>query len=256
MPNPSGPLVSLIWFSATFVALVFLQRWLIRHLAGLTVLLGADDQAVGVAQFLLFLPGIVVHELSHWGAAKVLGVRTGRISIWPKRQAKGRLRMGSVQVQQVDPLRSSLIGLAPFLVASVLVLLVGRFALHAEPLRVAITQGEWRQVPKLILLSLRGADSALWVYLVFALSNSMFPSESDRSSWRPTAIYLAVAAVLFYVAGLNRVVGGVGGVLSYTSDALTYALTITLAVDILFALLIAVLEILVSRLRGRRVKYD
>lgn len=245
----------LLWFAAAFVPLVFVRRWLNRHLVGLAMLLGADEQATMVVQFLLFLPGVVLHEVSHWLAARVLGVRTGRMSIWPKRQGKGMVRMGAVQVRQTDVLRSALIGLAPFVLASVAVVLIGRFALGTDPLRQAVADGRWQAVPRLFAAAVRGADALFWVYMVFAISNSMFPSESDRSAWRPVAVYIAVAAAVLYIGGVGPVLGGAGSLLAWVANSLTYAMVVTLVVDLLSVLIIGILELVGGRIRGRRMVY-
>jgi hypothetical protein len=226
-----------------------------RHLAGVVILLGADQQVAILAQFVVFLPGIVLHELSHWLTAKVVGVRTGRMTVRPKPQSRGRVQMGSVQVQQSDPVRSSLIGLAPFLVASAVVVVVGRFALGTDLLRESVAAGRWSEVPGLFLAGIGKADALFWVYLIFAVSNAMFPSESDRSAWRPVVIFLALGAIVFYVAGMGKVAGALVGFVTWVMNSLTYAMAITLCVDLLFALLLALLELMASRITQRRVRY-
>ena len=99
----------LVWLMATLPPLFLTKRWINRHVQGLGLLLTGDSQAAAVLYFVLLLPGILVHELSHWLAATLLGVRTGGISIWPSRRG-GRVRMGSVKVGRADPLRASLVG--------------------------------------------------------------------------------------------------------------------------------------------------
>ena len=63
-------------------------------------------------------PGVALHELSHALMARLLGVQTANLTMVPRRQADGHVRLGSVQVERVDVIRGSLIGLAPLLVGS------------------------------------------------------------------------------------------------------------------------------------------
>jgi len=47
--------------------------------------------------FFLTLPGVIVHELSHWFMAAVLGGRPSRLSVVPVQDPSGRWILGSVR---------------------------------------------------------------------------------------------------------------------------------------------------------------
>ena len=97
-----------VWLAVTLVPLLLLKRWINRHVQGLSLLLVGDNDLAMFLYFVLFLPGILLHELSHWLMAKLLGVRTGKISIWPSKRRAGRqMRLGSVKVGRADPVRNS-----------------------------------------------------------------------------------------------------------------------------------------------------
>ena len=64
----------------------------------------------------IFLPGVFLHELSHFIMAKLLGVRTGRFSLLPQSLPDGRLQLGYVETTRSDIVRDSLIGAAPLIV--------------------------------------------------------------------------------------------------------------------------------------------
>ncbi|GAF95383.1 unnamed protein product, partial [marine sediment metagenome] len=80
-----GNWTPLIWLVISLVPLFFMKRWINRHIQGLGLLLMGDNETATLLYFVLLLPGILIHELSHWLAAKLLGVRTGKISLWPSR---------------------------------------------------------------------------------------------------------------------------------------------------------------------------
>jgi hypothetical protein len=100
-------------------------------------------------------------------------------------------------------------------------------------------------------------DVWLWFYLIFAISNAMLPSASDRESWRTVLIYLALALAVTVGLGLNPSVPpelqnfGLA-VIAY----LLFAFVITIAVDLFFILLIAATETVFTWMLGRRVQYN
>ena len=150
----SNDLIVLLWLVVAAVLMWLLQRLLHSRIQGVVLLLTGSEQAAVVALFLLLLPGIAIHELSHWLAARLLGVRTGPISIGLERKRGRQIRFGSVQVGRADPFRESLIGLAPLLAGTGLVLLLARFGLRLQP-DARLPVADW---PGRLLGSLRAAD--------------------------------------------------------------------------------------------------
>jgi len=66
--------MSFFWVAIALPVLLLLQRWIHRHLRGVAYLLtGRQSWAVIIYALILF-PGVLLHELSHWLAAQVLGV--------------------------------------------------------------------------------------------------------------------------------------------------------------------------------------
>src|SRR3990167_9762947 len=74
-----------------------------------------NEHAAIVPLFLLFFPGVIIHELSHFLVSELLFVKTFHMELWPKLE-HGRIKMGSVQIQQTDIIRRLLIGVAPIIV--------------------------------------------------------------------------------------------------------------------------------------------
>src|SRR5471030_284135 len=63
---------------------------------------------------LLFLPGTFIHELAHYLMAIILFVHAEGLELIPKIQEHD-VKLGSVQIERTDPFRRLLIGMAPFL---------------------------------------------------------------------------------------------------------------------------------------------
>ena len=246
----------LVWLAVTLVPLFFMKRWINRHIQGLGMLLTGDNEAAMFLYFVLLLPGILIHELSHWLAAKLLGVRTGKITLWPSKRRGNQMRLGSVRVARTDPFRSSLIGVAPLISGSLTVLIIGQLILGLGDLGEVLTNGEWEPLWESILAHLQAPDFWLWLYLIFAISNAMLPSETDREPWRPVILFISLVALFVYLTGwVNQMPEVVTNASLTGLSYLAYAFSLTVLVDAIFIAAIAILEVLASRLTGKRVEY-
>jgi len=247
----------LFWLIVTIIIMYPLKRWISIHVQGVAFLITASPQLSLWLFWALFLPGTLLHEVSHWLTAVLLGVKTRGFSVWPKMKKKGELQMGAVQVDEADPFRFSLIGLAPLLFGSAAVLLIGQGKLELGRLGEAITTGDLNAISWAIERTLSVPDVWLWLYLLFAISNAMLPSASDRTAWRTVLIYSGLAFLLAVGLGFNptmpvewqeMILLGISWLLS--------AFITTLAVDIFFIALIFVIETLLAWTLGRRVQYN
>ena len=244
----------LLWLAVTLVPLLLFGRWVHRHLQGLALLITGNLEVAVLLYALPLLPGILLHELSHTLAARLLGVRVGRISLRPKVKG-GRVQLGSVAVGDADTVRASLIGLAPLLAGCGVILLIGYGVFGIGDVQTAVLAGDWATAGEGLRSLLSTADLWVWLYLVFAVSNTMLPSRSDRHAWTPLVIFLGAAAVLVWIGGLAP------ALLEILGDPLAVALrwlatmcAFTVLADLPFAALIAALEALLARLRARRVR--
>jgi hypothetical protein len=236
--------------------LIVLRRWITRHLQGLGFLLWGQSDVAMILYFLVMVPGIVLHELSHWLFAQILGVKTGKMEIWPSRSGQGRIRLGSVRVGRADSFRASVIGLAPFITGCLVIYLIGDFILGATYIIDPLLRGDFAVFQNNLSGFVPAADFYIWLYIVFAVSNTMFPSEADRESWQPVLITLAVIIAVGFLLGLDSdMPPAVTGVFLDLVRYLAYAFTLTVAVNIIFTVVIALLEKLVGSVKGERVEY-
>lgn len=245
----------LFWLIISFALLYPLNRWISTHVQGVAFLLTGSRQAATWLFWVLFLPGTFLHEISHWLTARLLGVRTGKFSLWPKPKRKGVLQMGAVQVEVSDPFRHSLIGVAPLIFGSAAVFLLG-YWLDLEQVAIAFSSGNpetmWRAITDMLLIP----DIWLWLYLIFAISNAMLPSASDRESWWSVVLYLCLGLILVIVFDLNPTLSpGFQSIGLAILTSLFSAFIITIAVDVLFMAIIFLLESMLGILLGRRVQY-
>ncbi len=242
----------LAWLAALSVPLFFLTRWLSLHLQGLGLLLSGSQQTAMLLHYLVLLPGVLLHEMSHLLAARLVGVKTRSISLRPKARRGGNIRFGAVTVAKSDPFRESWIGLAPLLTGTAAILLLARWQFGVESLPALNPEG----IGQTLVSSLQAPDALLGLYLIFAISNAMWPSESDRQPWAAVLVFLALAAGMVYVAGLlpQILVELKRWVLTGVTH-LAFAFGLAVSVDIPFALLILVVEKAGGRMLGRHVEY-
>jgi hypothetical protein len=244
------------WLAVTLGLLLLVERWIHRHLQGVMLLFTGDPEIAVILYALPLLPGIVIHELSHALAAILLGVRVGRISIRPKRAGQ-RVQLGFVPIEETGALRASLIGLAPLLVGSAVILLTGYSVFGLSTIGGAFTVGEWSDLIAGLLRALRAPDAWIWAYLIFAVSNTMLPSRADRQAWRPVVLFLLLIGALIWMAGLGP------AIIAHSAALITVALrwlatmcAITILVDVPFALSITLVERLLQRMKGWQVDYQ
>jgi len=181
-----------MWLLLVLGALLLVQRGLHREIQLVLFLIFRREKGSLILFSLLFLPGVFLHEASHFLAAKCLRVRTGRFSLIPQPMADGRLRMGFVETAPGGVVRDSLVGLAPLLVGGGVVAWIGSSKMHLQWIADSLLTGpfaaSWQGLPARAGSMLGQADFWLWFYLIFVVSSTMFPSPSDRRAWAPLII--------------------------------------------------------------------
>lgn len=130
---------------------------------------------------ILFLPGTIIHEMSHFLFALFLLVPTGKVKLMPEIENSG-VKLGSVAISKTDPFRRFLIGVAPLVLGTLIILISLQLAINNNLL------SDWRIVP---LIS----------YLVFEIGNTMFLSRSDLVDAWKLLLFFAVFGTSFYLLG-------------------------------------------------------
>jgi len=250
--------IPLFGLAVTLALLLLVERWIHRHLQGTMLLLTGDREIAVILYALPLMPGILLHEVSHALAAKLLGVSVGRVSVRPK-LADDRIQLGFVPVEETDIVRASLIGLAPLLTGSAVILLIGYLFFGIGGLQSALVNGAWTRPLRLLahfVEMLKAPDVWLWAYVIFAVSNTMLPSQSDRESWTPILLFLALAVALAWFAGLAPVIiERLARPLNLATRWLAVMYGFTIIADLPFVGLILLVEWAIGRLRGVRVEY-
>jgi hypothetical protein len=137
----------------------------------------------------LFFPGTFIHELSHLITALLLQVPVGEVSLFPDLNEKdSNVRLGSVEIAEVDPFRRTIVGVAPIIFGTI-VLISGLFLVFG-----------------------RGGEIVWWqlliaFYVVFTVSNTMFSSKKDLEGVGPMFVAVLLVGLLIglvvYLIGIR-----------------------------------------------------
>ncbi|KAA3660309.1 MAG: hypothetical protein DWQ04_19820 [Chloroflexi bacterium] len=249
-----------IWVALAIPVLIFLQRWIHMHLHGIALMLTGKSEGAVILYALVLLPGVFLHELSHWLSATLLGVRTGTFSIIPKMQDDGTVQLGYVEYykgRNLGPIRESIIGGAPLLVGTAVIILIGYRVFSVTNLAAAIQSGHIDTLSTALGEFFQTNDVLLWLYLLFAISNGMLPSKSDRRAWPAFLLIMSGLGIVLYVLGLGTaVIDGLTQPATVVFGYLGLAFSIAIGVDLMFMLLIAATENIISRIKGVSVVYS
>ena len=244
-----------VWLVLALTATILFRRWIELQLQGIVLLLTNRQRLAVWVFFLLFFPGILVHEVSHWLMAKLLFVPTGRITLWPQVKRDGSVWLGTVEVGKTDPVRSSLVGLAPLLSGSLLVILIARH-LQLEAWGAALATLQWSVLAGVVNNSLFTPDFWLWMYFLFSIANRMLPSPSDREHWTPVLVFLGLVAALCVFGGWTvQIPAGVRDLGSIVVAALANAYTVTAVVNLAVTMALVAFVSISGLLLQRRITY-
>jgi hypothetical protein len=192
-----------LWLLLLLGPLFFVVRIVHREIQVNLLLLVRQTELVKVLFSLLFVPGVLLHEFSHFLMAKILGVRTGRFSLIPQSMPDGRLQLGYVETARTDMLRDALIGAAPLIVGGVFVGYAGTARLGLDQLWLAANSGAFGTFLAAFQQVYGLPDFWLWFYLTFTVSSTMLPSTSDRRAWLPLSFVAIGLLVLALFVGLG-----------------------------------------------------
>lgn len=135
---------------------------------------------------IVFLPGVIIHELAHLIMAGVLFVPTGTIEFFPQLHGD-QVKLGSVQVAKTDIFRRMLIGVAPVLVGGGMLWGILLFLVSLPQL---FSMQDW-WVKGMVL------------YGIFVLANTMFSSKKDMEGAGEFFIVVIVIWSFLYLLGVE-----------------------------------------------------
>lgn len=226
--------MSFLYVLLGLCGLFLTQRQINLSLSRLIFRLGGNQNLLIWFWSLIFFPGTIIHEISHFLVAAATGTRTGSIEIFPEfiqdlhtQEKRHSVALGSVQVSRMNPLQGFLVGLAPFISGMILLVWLATLMRHNY------------QTQNIYPLLFQ-------IYLFFVISNSFFPSWSDIKQTLPLFSFSALAVLLAWYFGF-QISLGTGSPVWILLDTMTGALLISL----FFNLVIIGFLFLLNSLRRR-----
>lgn len=244
--------MEIIVFGSIFGLTILLQRLLQQHIQGFTFALTGNPGCAVHTLFILLLPGVLLHEFSHWLVANLLGVRTGAINIGLGKMRGKNFSFGSVTVERTDPLRESLIGIAPFVFGLLAIWTIMGLSFDLWPTRALR--------PEIVLTRIASTlgDPPTWLalYLVFAVSTAMIPSASDREPWGVLiALFGGIALLALLLGWTPNFSPEVIGYARRALDALSLAFGVIVVVNGSLFILLVLMEWGLGHMTQRKVRY-
>jgi len=182
---------------------ILLQRGLHKELQSVFFVITRRVDVSIVLFSILFLPGVVLHEISHYLTAILLRVRTGRFSIIPQNLGNGRFQLGYVETEKTDIFRDSIIGIAPLISGGVVVGFIGKNQLNVTSLWETLTTLDFNLFLLAIQKILNQSDFWIWFYFITVISSTMLPSKSDRRAWLPLTLLIGLLILVVVLTGFG-----------------------------------------------------
>lgn len=236
-----------------------IERWLHQHVFKVGWLVTNSFQTTTILYYILFLPGILLHEFSVWVVARLLRVRVERVIGFPEQQHVGEIRLNFVRMpQQAGALRSALIRFAPLPTGMLCLWLITAHVFRLHESAILSPVGSIDELARAVIRLTRTADFWLWFYLAFTVANTMFTGHSTGlSAGRKGAVVLVVTAALVIAW---RVGGTIDATIAQGIEVLVGSLILVLlqviSFDIVVVIGLGALEALIERISGKSATFS
>jgi hypothetical protein len=174
------------WVPLFFIQLLilfFLSKNLIKQLSFFMYRITHSKKITVHLLALLFLPGTIIHELSHYCMARILFVHAGNIRLFPELEGD-EVKLGTVQISKTDPIRRFLIGAAPFFFGTLIIIATIYSSLQNHVMENTI-----------LFIAV--------LYCVFEVGNSMFSSKKDMEGALELFVLLSILILFLYIVGVR-----------------------------------------------------
>lgn len=190
------PGIYVILFFVELLSLFVFSQALMKALSKLLYKLTHSFNAAVQIIAILFLPGTIIHELSHVLVAGVTMVHVGEVEFMPEVRQEG-VKLGSAQIGETDPFRRALIGVAPVIIGTSLII-----------------SSLWYFTSNLANSShFPIIEFGVLMLVIFQVANTMFSSKKDLEGTLEVLALIASFFLAFYLLGINRPFSVVEGLL-------------------------------------------
>jgi hypothetical protein len=221
-----------------------LERWLHQHIFKVGWLITKNFYTTTILYYTFFLPGIFVYEITYWITAGILDVRAERSISMPEKQEVGELHLNFVKLaKRAGSAKTRLIALSPLLTGLALLWVISSAKFDFQSTLDMVSVGTLEAFGDAIRNLTSTTDFWLWAYLLFAISNTMFPEKEAFKGVQWIAGAAIVVAIPFFFLGLgDQVVGG--AITGPIADGLNLLSTIFVAVILFDVIAVGILALI------------
>ncbi len=173
--------LQVVFFLAQILLIYFATRFTTNEIFAFLRIFIKEDKIVFVIISIVFLPGTIIHEMSHYLTATISLLNVREVNIFP--QFEGNyIKLGSVVYEKKDILRGILVGIAPLFFGLFIFWLIHSFKIFPQ--------------------SNLGLN-ILFTYLIFTISSTMFSSAQDLKDLVFILPLIIIIAAFIYVFNIN-----------------------------------------------------
>ena len=241
-----------------FIVLRRIERWLHQHIFKVGWLITQDFQTTTILYYTFFLPGVLLHEVIYWLSAGAVNVRAEHSLQWPEEQKVGKLELNFVQLHpQASRYRKALIGLFPLIAGLVLLWLISQNIFQITDVMQTMSSGELTDVVTGIQEFTGVPDFWLWLYLVFAIGNTMFPTDTRYGKeWRRFGLVIGGVSVALLLVGFGtEIFEALFPTLQNLVSVLQLACLLVIGADVVMVLLLGTIEYVLERVTDRSATF-
>lgn len=236
-----------------------LERWLHQHIFKVGWLLTKNFQTTTILYYTFFLPGVFLHEFVYWLMAGVFNVRAERAIRWPEKQEIAELRLNFIKLaRNIGGLRLAIITLTPLAAGLAAIWFIANNILQLNRVMGIVQTGALDEWGAALARLTSAPDFWLWIYLLFAIGNTMVPDLKNLRGGRILLIVAVAVALVFVFMGLGDqviiplLIGPVASALSVISA--TFAILI--AIDLFFVGVLGTFEAIFERITGDSATFE
>jgi hypothetical protein len=239
-------------------ALRQLERWLHQHIFKVGWLVTKQYQTTTIVYYAFFLPGIILHELVYWFVAGFLNIRADRSIVWPEKQEIGELKLNFIKLaKNVGQIPLAIISTAPLLVGLTAVAFIANNRMDFQGFIATLGSGFFDELTAALSHLTSTPDFWIWIYLVFTISNTMWPDVSKLRGWRVIlGVISAIGGVLIIIGAGNRIiVDALSGPVTNALNALSGTLVVIIAIDLFVVAVLGTIEAIIERITGHSATF-
>lgn len=200
----------------------------------------------------------MLHEVIYWLVAGILNVRAERAIAWPEKQEIGELKLNFVRVSpRIENYKKAIISASPLLVGLLVTWHVANNIFQITSVVQTMSSGALVDVGKAVTQLTSTPDFWLWFYVLFTVTNTMFPTISkDLYGWKTVVGIVVVILLSLGIVGVSsNVVADVTVPIGNFLTALLEILIFMLGINLIMVMFLGTIEYTIERISGNSATF-